>query len=777
MKIVPTRRQIAQDFTILRKIPFTLIIVLTCLTAGVATKALWVSAETSDILQRFGYGLPAFKDGHFLNVLSGMLVMPAPWMYALVIPLLAIGAGFLEYRYGALRMLVTILVTHVGAVFIIAGLLYVGSGLDIAWVHDLSRVYDIGISNAAFGVAGAATAALPVLWRRRVRAGFFIYCITFLLYSSIIWDFTHFTGFLLGLAIGPWVVKRPYEFNKPEFTEQSARSYAALFLLYLIFHQIFSYAYHGNGILTYGDVDQQTGLMVTIGTATILGLFAYGLYSGRKFAWRVMVGVSAVLVLLLGAIVVAEVVLRQFSGLLTFDFVLYSLFFAMLVLYRKHFNVQPNRATRRTVYQRFVLIGLAFLALNTLIIYLLRHSFSPEPSLGRALGEASLRVFDLGNNLRPETTATLVYMNISGVLWFLFFVGCLGSLILTTYRARTDRESFEDYDKLLHEVGSSSISWMTRWKKMAYWVNPGKTAGYAYRLENNVAIVLSDPVGTRAAVAGSLTAFERSCGINGWQPVFYAVTESTKNLLGQRGYQAISVGEDTVIPLEDLAFTGKSWQSVRSSLNRARKDGITMHVIHLGSTSIGLQDQLQTIAKGWSDDKSLPEMGFTLGTLTEAADPEVRMHLAIDSEGTVHGMSSWMPVYRNGKITGWTIDIMQRRLHESAMAGVMEYLIAESALVFKQEGYECISLSAAPLSREGKANGPVERLLDTVAERMEPYYGFKSLYRFKQKFQPRHEPLYLCYKDGAQLPAIALAIGKAYMPNVSLKDLALNLIK
>jgi len=80
-------------------------------------------------------------------------------------------------------------------------------------------------------------------------------------------------------------------------------------------------------------------------------------------------------------------------------------------------------------------------------------------------------------------------------------------------------------------------------------------------------------------------------------------------------------------------------------------------------------------------------------------------------------------------------------------------------------------LSAAPLARNAKANGVMEHLLDLVADRMEPYYGFKSLYRFKQKFQPEHQPLYLCYKDGAQLPAIALAIGKAYMPGMSVRDL------
>lgn len=105
------------------------------------------------------------------------------------------------------------------------------------------------------------------------------------------------------------------------------------------------------------------------------------------------------------------------------------------------------------------------------------------------------------------------------------------------------------------------------------------------------------------------------------------------------------------------------------------------------------------------------------------------------------------------------------------MPGVIEFLIAESATTFKQEGYQYISLSAAPLSHEGKASNAIEKLLDVVAERMEPYYGFKSLYNYKKKFNPRHEPMYLCYHDEVRLPAIAIAIGKAYMPENTIRHL------
>jgi hypothetical protein len=47
--------------------------------------------------------------------------------------------------------------------------------------------------------------------------------------------------------------------------------------------------------------------------------------------------------------------------------------------------------------------------------------------------------------------------------------------------------------------------------------------------------------------------------------------------------------------------------------------------------------------------------GLTLGGLDELADEQVRCLVAIDTDRTVHGITSWLPIYTDGKITGWTL--------------------------------------------------------------------------------------------------------------------------
>jgi phosphatidylglycerol lysyltransferase len=158
-----------------------------------------------------------------------------------------------------------------------------------------------------------------------------------------------------------------------------------------------------------------------------------------------------------------------------------------------------------------------------------------------------------------------------------------------------------------------------------------------------------------------------------------------------------------------------------------------------------------------------------LGGLNELNDPNIRCLIAVGADRRLHGITSWMPVYANGRPVGWTLDFMRRNTESGTFHGIMEFLIATAALTFQEEGARFVSLSGAPLARLDRGEQPctVQRLLDMMASTMEPMYGFKSLLQFKAKFQPVYQPLYLTYPDPAALGAIAAAISRAYLPNLT----------
>lgn len=165
-------------------------------------------------------------------------------------------------------------------------------------------------------------------------------------------------------------------------------------------------------------------------------------------------------------------------------------------------------------------------------------------------------------------------------------------------------------------------------------------------------------------------------------------------------------------------------------------------------------------------------MGFTLGGVDELVDPRVKLLYAVDTDGKVLGVTSWLPTYENGKVVGWTLDFMRHRT--DSVNGIMEFLIARMAERLRDEGeVRFMSLSAAPLagmSGEGHEQGEsavLDHVLQMVADIMEPAYGFHSLFRFKLKFHPDEAKVYICYPDPAKLPQISLAVAQAYVPSLT----------
>ena len=362
----------------------------------------------------------------------------------------------------------------------------------------------------------------------------------------------------------------------------------------------------------------------------------------------------------------------------------------------------------------------------------------------------------------------------SAVMWLLMLVYILWVRRAFAVRRRTGlgtatQPTVAEVKDVIRTDGGGTLSWMTTWSDMSYAAIAGGVVGFQNR--RGVAIALGDPLGPEAGrpdvVRGFIDAAERAA----LTPCFFSAGEATRAAI-PAGWRSLVVADDTIVDLPGLEFKGKAWNSVRSSLNRAGREEMTFRMSRYGDEPWGVQQQIRAISEMWVGDKGLPEMGFTLGTLTEARDPEVRLALALSPKGDVDGFLSWLPVYGpDGVVRGWTLDLMRRR--EGGFGPVMEFLIGSSAKHFAEEGAQILSLSGAPLAHENPADaGLIADLTDRLAETLEPVYGFRSLHRFKQKFNPRYETMYLLYRDEGDLPAIAAGLTKAFLPDATLRQYA-----
>lgn len=335
-----------------------------------------------------------------------------------------------------------------------------------------------------------------------------------------------------------------------------------------------------------------------------------------------------------------------------------------------------------------------------------------------------------------------------------------------------DDDPVERVRELLRTHGGGTISWMTTWPGNSYqFTGPegdlGGQAVVTYRKHVGTMLALADPVCAPERLRDAVGAFVDLAESSGSTPCWFSIGSATSGIVTERGWLSVQIAEDTIVDLPGLEFKGKPWQHVRSAMNKAAKQDISLRMVTLADESFAVRTQVRAISEEWVGDKGLPEMGFTLGSVEEAMDPAVRVALAVDPAGNVHGVLSWLPVYApGGDVAGWTLDIMRRRT--DGFGPVVEYLIASSAVAFKDEGAQFISLSGAPLARTGESDAePLDKLLDTLGAALEPYYGFRSLHTFKKKFNPRYEPVYLAFRDESDLPRIGVAVSRAYLPDAT----------
>ncbi|MBT1182323.1 DUF2156 domain-containing protein [Bifidobacterium sp. CP2] len=442
-----------------------------------------------------------------------------------------------------------------------------------------------------------------------------------------------------------------------------------------------------------------------------------------------------------------------------------------------------------------VLALLACVAVYLLYGLAMPGEFAPRATAAALLAELPGRFLPIGflSHVRlafvPVTPfASMVYQGVGLVFWIVVLVVVvrwMGDVTAVDERARARAER-------LVEAGGESMSFMTTWEGNEYWMSDSKRSAVAYRVWGGVALTCTGPFGDPSEWDDDLVAFSRYCASRSLTPAFYAVHREQRDRLLAMGWQSIEVGGEMVVDPRQWKTTGKKWQDIRTAINKAKRQGVVDVCSTFLDAPLDVREQIEDISEEWAQGKALPEMKFTLGGVEELRDPRVRLLYAVDADGRVLGVTSWLPTWRDGRIVGWTLDFMRHR--PDSPNGVMEFLIARMAERLRDEGeaapeqaVEFMSLSAAPLAgmnperdntlpgADGRMDEGVEVLqhaLQLVADWMEPAYGFHSLFNFKRKFQPSEEPVYVCYPDAAKLAQIGLAVTHAYVPSVTPGEIA-----
>ncbi len=730
--------------------------------------------------------------------------------------------GAAERLMGSVRTAFAFVVTAVAGALVGIAVQELGTGIGELWSRRVSELVTLDPLTAVAGTIMTASAFAGPLWRRRIRVLTSVVVIVFLLYagdpSDLYRALAALAGFGLGLLLKPgpvairWQRSSHHEVRVllsavvaitaigPAITIFSKLRLGALAPLGLLLTDARPSGVsavdecHASNItrlclhdMTLERISGVGPVLLTVLPLLTLLVAAFGIARGRRFAALLA---AAVNVMLAGLAAWFYGFLPLFGSQVSFPFhstlywevtlslavsVIVPLFNAALILVNlRHVRL---RTGSRTVRRYTATVGVMLAGLSTLYVgvgALMPAGFHPGVTLFDLLADLPNRFVPIGF-VRTERLTFLPVGPVVGFLYYwigpIFWITVIGGALYVVLSAtsRDQAAGLARMRKLLLAGGGSLGYWAT-WDGNQYWFSADGRAGVAYRVINGVAITSSDPIGSKRASLSAIAEFAIFCDDNGWTPVFYSIHDEFLEQCEALGWPSIAVGDETVILPGEWQTTGKRWQDVRTSINRAERAGVTSVWSSFVDLTASHLIQINEISEAWVAEKDLPEMGFTLGGIDELHDPEVRLMLACDSEDRVIGVTSWLPTWKKGVVVGWTLDFMRRS--PDGINGIMEFLIARCAEQFQAQEIQFMSLSAAPLARGSNDEAPstAERMLGYIGSRLEPVYGFRSLFAFKRKFQPELRRLSMAYPDSLALPTIGLALARAYVPSLSVRE-------
>ncbi len=501
-------------------------------------------------------------------------------------------------------------------------------------------------------------------------------------------------------------------------------------------------------------------LTVVAGFALIM--LARGLARGKRHAWRLalpLLLVAAALHLL------KDLDVEQAS---------FALLLAALLWLRRHdYRSGSDEPSLRRGYVALV-AGVALASAYSVGgLLLLQHGAEPvlahhahvgHGGVGRAV-RAGLRLVAFQHvHLHPAATPHAV--------WFVQSVPVLSAVsllygLVMILRPAVMRGSVTPEDRtlvraLVRGFGRNPLAPYALQEDKALFFNAARTAGLAYRVAGEVAVVAGDPIGPAEEVPALLDEFRRFCQPQGWLPAFYQVLPEMVPLYRTRGFKVLKIGEEALLDLPSFTLSGKRMSNVRHSATHAERAGLHVHIQRLADLDGALHAQLAAISRAWLGGKMSAEMGFSMGAFGEVLDDEALVALAQDAAGCIHAFITLLPLPAQG---GWLLDLMRRRA--DASGGAMELLLARTAEYLRDRGDHVFSLSLAPLAdtqpTTEDAGLVVRRSRAFLYGHFDHLYNYRSLQRFKDKFNPRWEERFLAYPAEAPLATVIAAVVRVHL--------------
>jgi lysylphosphatidylglycerol synthetase-like protein (DUF2156 family) len=308
------------------------------------------------------------------------------------------------------------------------------------------------------------------------------------------------------------------------------------------------------------------------------------------------------------------------------------------------------------------------------------------------------------------------------------------------------KEKWDLLSPFLRRHGHEALSYATLQSGLEYFIT---SAGYiAYITVRHPVfarkpkrIAFSNPV----CAEGDFEQMVRDFTAVNSNAVFACISESFAEVLHNQKFKVNCIGYESELPIQTYKTKGdwKEFDLIKRARNEARRENITIREDQIETVN---REQLQALSQRWMGGKKVSDREIWIYARRPVYEPEedVRKFVAYDRDGHVAGYAFYDPMYRDGRVFGYSANIL--RCDESRFGRLATAIHMEAMEKFRPEGAEVLNLNLAPFVKleQGRFNDDLGcSLFFKVSARYgDNIYNFKGLSFHKSKYRGAEKSLY-----------------------------------
>lgn len=436
--------------------------------------------------------------------------------------------------------------------------------------------------------------------------------------------------------------------------------------------------------------------------------------------------------------------------------------FGSLIYQRHEYFIKPDlKLAKRSLFPGLVAVIVVIL-FGTIAFWLLntRH-FNTDFSFGESIRESFSAFLLMNRDLHPSTAFGKELMRSLNLLGGATMLYCVFLLFqpLIKRPATTDAEDRERAMKLVEKYGRSSLDYFKTYQDKKYWFSDHEKGFVAFKTSRIYALVLENPVcRDDAALAMNIVEFDDYCQQHGLRSAYYRIPESDRLVYEKLGKKLLPVGEVALINLENWTTSGGSKAGLRNEVNKLTKLGYTFNVTPPPQKDSFLQ-QLKAVSDDWLKELNRSELVFSQGLFDEKELKNQTILTIENPEEKVVGFVNLVPDYVPHEAN---FDLMRKT--EDAPGGTMDFLFVRMFEYLKSAGFKACNMGMVPMSGIDDPGNLQERVLKLAYEHIRHYGHYKSLYAYKEKFDPEWQMMYLVYDTPLDLVYLPGALESVFEP-------------